>query len=92
MIFLWSLNFSVIWEGGWSSYYGVGTSESFIKYIFLAVTYFSSFMHSKKNKRLQTVASMVSSGAFERSDNSYKESIVEPCASKNQKEILAVWV
>ena len=49
-------------------------------------------MHSKKNKRLQTVASMVSSGAFERSDNSYKESIVEPCASKNQKEILAMWV
>ena len=49
-------------------------------------------MHSKKINDLQTVVSMVSSGVFERSDNSYKESIVEPCASKNQKEILAMWV
>ena len=35
---------------------------------------------------------MLSCGALERSSNSYIESIVEPCVSKNQKEIFAMWV
>ena len=29
---------------------------------------------------------MLSCGAFERSNNSYIESMMEPCVSKNQKE------
>ena len=41
---------------------------------------------------LKTVVSIPSSGALERSDNPYIESIVESCVSKNQKEILARWV
>ena len=35
---------------------------------------------------------MLSCGALERSNNPYIESIVEPCVSKNRKEILAMWV
>ena len=35
---------------------------------------------------------MLSYGALERSNNPYKGSIVEPCVSKNQKEIFAMWV
>ena len=35
---------------------------------------------------------MLSCGALERSNNPYIESIVEPCVSKNQKEIFAMWV
>ena len=42
--------------------------------------------------KLETVASMLSCGALERSSNSCRESIVESCVSKNQKEILAVLV
>ena len=33
---------------------------------------------------------MLSCGALERSKNSYIESIVESCVSKNQEEILAM--
>ena len=35
---------------------------------------------------------MLSSGALERSNNPYIESIVGPCFSKNQKDIFAEWV
>ena len=35
---------------------------------------------------------MLSYAAYERINNPYIESIVEPCASKNQKEIFAMWV
>ena len=34
---------------------------------------------------LETVVSMLSCGALERSSNAYIESIAEPCVSKNQK-------
>ena len=34
---------------------------------------------------------MLSCGALERSSNPYIESTVEPCVSKNQKGIFAVW-
>ena len=38
------------------------------------------------------VVSMLSCDALERTNNLYIESIVEPCVSKNQKEIFAMWV
>ena len=60
-----------------------------MKYIFLALTYFCR----SRNKQLrETAVSMLSCGALERSNNSYIESIVEPCVSKNQKGIFAMWV
>ena len=56
---------------------------------FLAITY---FMLHRRNKRLKMVVSMISCGALERSNNPYIETIVEPCVSKNQKEIFVMWV
>ena len=38
------------------------------------------------------VVFILSSGAFERSNNSYIESIVGPCVSKNKKEIFAMCI
>ena len=35
---------------------------------------------------------MLSCAAYERINNPYIESIVEPCVSKNQKEIFNMWV
>ena len=40
----------------------------------------------------ETVVSMLPCGALQRSNNLYIESIVEPCVSKNQKEILTMRV
>ena len=34
---------------------------------------------------------MLSCGALKRNNNLYIESIVEPCISKSQKEIFAMW-
>ena len=52
---------------------------------------FSQFLYyRRRNNRLKTVASMLSCGALERSNNPYKESILEPCVSKNQKDIFAI--
>ena len=49
---------------------------------------FLQFLHyRRKNNRLKMVVSILSCGAFERSKNPYIESNVEPCVSKNQKEI-----
>ena len=54
----------------------------------------SAFLYyRRRNKRLrETVVSMLSYAALERSNNPYIESVVEPCFSKNQKGILAMWV
>ena len=41
---------------------------------------------------METVASVLSYGALEESDNPHIESIVELCVSENQKQILAIWV
>ena len=77
---------------------GCGISKSFVQRaeceIFLAITYFcSSYITEEENKQLrETVLSMLSCGALERSSNSYIESIVEPCVYKNQKGIFAIWV
>ena len=48
--------------------------------------------YRRRNKLLNAVLSMLSCGAFDGSNNPYIESIVEPCISKNQKEIFAMWV
>ena len=53
------------------------------------------FYYKRRNKLLrETVVSMPSCGALERSNTPYIESIVEPCFSKNQKGIFAmrVWL
>ena len=47
----------------------------------------SSYINS-----LGTALSMLSCGALEWSNNPYIQSIMEACASQNQKEILAMWV
>ena len=38
------------------------------------------------------VVSTLSCDALERSNDPYTESILEPCVSKNQKEIFAMWI
>ena len=77
---------------------GCGISKSFVqgaKYEIYLSCYnlFLQFLYyRRRNKRLrETVVSMLSC-ALERSSNSYVESIVEPCVSKNQKGIFAMWV
>ena len=62
--------------------------------IFLAITeFYSSYIYRRRNKRLrETILSMLSCGALERSNNPCIEAIVEPCVSKNQKSIFAMWV
>ena len=60
-----------------------------MKYIFLALTYFCR----SRNKQLrETVVSMLSCGALERSNNPYMEKNLEPCVFKNLKGIFAIWV
>ena len=41
---------------------------------------------------METVVSMLSYGALERSSNPDIESIVESCVSQNQEQMLAMWV
>ena len=46
-----------------------------------------------RNKRLrETAVSMLSRGAFEKSNKSYIESILEAYVSKNQKGIFTMWI
>ena len=65
-----------------------------MKYIFLALTYFcSSYITEEEVNDLEKLLCVCFfCGALERSNNSYIDSIVEPCVSKNQKGIFAVWV
>ena len=54
---------------------------------------FADFMYAGEEiNDLETLASMLYCGAFERSYDSHIESIMEPFASQNQKEILTMWV
>ena len=66
-----------------------GLSEIYLSWynLFLQFLYYW-----RRDNRLKTVVSMLFCGALERSNNPYIESIVEPCVSKNQKEIFAMWV
>ena len=61
------------------------------------ISYYNLFLqflyYRGRNKQLrETVVSMLSCGAFERSNNSYIESTVEPCVSKNQKVIFSMLI
>ena len=55
---------------------------------------FLQFLYYRvRNKGLgKTIVSMLPCRALERGNNPYIESIVEPCVSKNQKGIFAMWV
>ena len=56
--------------------------------------WFLQFLYyRRRNKGLrETVESMLSCSALERSYNLHIESIVKPCVSKNQKGTFAMWV
>lgn len=58
-----------------------------MKHIFLAVNFFAVLIYTEKEKNLETIVPMPSSSAFERSNSPDIESIMEPFASKNQKQI-----
>ena len=66
-----------------------------VKSILLAIyNVFLQFLYyRRRNKRhRETVVSMLSCGALERSNNPYIESTLEPFVSKNQKAIVCVCV
>ena len=66
-----------------------------VKSILLAIyNVFLQFLHYRRRNKQhrETVVSMLSCGALERSNNPYIESTVESCVSKDQKEIFAKWV
>ena len=78
---------------------GCGISKSFAQWaeceIYLSCyNVFLQFLYyRRRNKQLrETVVSMLSCRALEKSNNPYTESLVEPCVSKNQKGIFAMWV
>ena len=75
---------------------GCGISKSFVWRaeceIFLAITYFCSYYITDEEINDLEKLLLVSCDALERSSNSYIESILEPCISKNQKGIFAMWV
>ena len=86
------------YTGGRCSYYG-GAKK--VKVLFMGLSEINLYCYNlllqflyyrRGNKRLKTVLSMLPCDALERSNNTYKESIVGPCFSKNQKEIFAVRV
>ena len=56
--------------------------------------FFQFLYYREENEQLKRLylLSMLSCGALEKSNNSYIEPIVEPCVSKNQKEIFGMWV
>ena len=61
-------------------------------YLSLYNLFFQFLYYRRRNNQLKTVASMLCCGALEKSNNPNIESIVEPCVSRNQKEIFAMWV
>ena len=65
-----------------------GLGVSFLLQLSLAYVMYTE----EEINNLKTVISMLSFGALERSNNSYIKPIVELCVSKNQKEILTMWV
>ena len=83
---------------------GCGVSKSFVQgakcEILHPVTYFcSSYITEGEINDLEKllylcylVVSIYVSGALERSNNSYIESIVETCISMNQRGMFAMWV
>ena len=61
-----------------------------MEYIILV---FAVLIHTAEEiNDLETVVSMPFCGALERSNNPYIKLIVELCVSKNQEEILVMWI
>ena len=78
---------------------GCGISKSFVLgaeckiYLSCSNLFLQFLYYRRRNKRLrEAVLFMLFCGALERSNNSYIDSIVEPCVSKNQKGIFAMGV
>ena len=71
---------------------GAEWNISFFLSFFIANLFLQLLYYRRRNKRIKSVVSMLSGGALERSNSPFIESIVEPCVSKNRKEIFAVWV
>ena len=78
---------------------GCGINKSFVLgteceiYLSYYILFLQFLYYRRRNKQLrETVVSMLSSGALERSNTPYMESIVETCVSKNQRGIFAMWV
>ena len=65
-----------------------------MKHIFLAITDSAVvILQKKKKKRLrENILSMLSCGALERSNNPYIKSIVEPFASKSERDLRYVYL
>ena len=64
-----------------------------MKYYLLANLFLQFLYYRRRNKRHdEIVVSMLSCDALEKSNNPYVESIAEPCVSKNQKGIFAMWI
>ena len=77
---------------------GCGISISFVSgaeyeiYVSCYNVFLQFLYYRVRNKRLgKTIVSMLPCRALERGNNPYIESIVEPCVSKNQKGIFAMW-
>ena len=91
--------FSSYVEGG-GSCYGVRNKYKFCLggWVWNNLSCYNLFLqflyYRRRNKQRlrETVVFMLSFGALERSNNLCVESIVEPCVSKNQKGIFAIWV
>ena len=87
--------------GGGDSYYGVQKKvrvlfRGLIEIYLSCCNLFLQFLYYREEINdfyLCTVVCMLYCGdALERSNNPYIESIMEPCVSKNQKEIFVMWV
>ena len=65
-----------------------GLGVSFLLQLSLAYVMYTE----EEINNLKTVISMLSFGALERSNNSFIKTIVELCVSKNQKEMITMWV
>ena len=66
-----------------------GLSELYLSYFNL---FWQFLCYRRRNKRVKTVASILSCGVLERGKNPYVESIGKLCISKNQEEIFAMCV
>ena len=61
-------------------------------YLLVSLVFAVLIFTEEEIKDLETVVYMLISGALERSNNPYIESILESFAPKNLKEILTMWV
>ena len=80
------------WKLLWGAEKGEALFRRLSEIYLFCYNLFLQFLYCwRRNNQLKTVASMLSCGALESSNNPYIESIVEPCVSMNQKGIFAIW-